>query len=30
VIVDRKGQIVATELGGLTLERLDALIKPLL
>jgi thiol-disulfide isomerase/thioredoxin len=30
VIVDRKGQIVATELGGLTLERLEALIQPLL
>jgi thiol-disulfide isomerase/thioredoxin len=30
VILDRKGQIVATELGGLTLEKLDALVKPLL
>lgn len=30
VIVDRKGQIVATELGGLTQEKLNALIKPLL
>jgi thiol-disulfide isomerase/thioredoxin len=29
VVVDRKGQIVATELGGLTVEKLEALITPL-
>lgn len=30
VIVNRKGQVVATELGGLTHEKLEALINPLL
>jgi thiol-disulfide isomerase/thioredoxin len=30
VILDRKGQIAATELGGVTQEKLDALIAPLL
>ncbi len=30
VILDRKGQIVATELGGLTQDKLEALIAPLL
>jgi thiol-disulfide isomerase/thioredoxin len=30
VILDRKGQIAATELGGLTLEKLEAVIAPLL
>ena len=30
IILDRKGQIVATELGGLTQEKLEALIHPLL
>ena len=30
VILDRKGNIVATELGGLTTEKLEALISPLL
>lgn len=30
VILDRKGQIVATEFGGLTLEKLESLLNPLL
>ncbi len=30
IIFDRKGQIVATELGGLTQEKLEALLSPLL
>ncbi|HAN57054.1 MAG TPA: TlpA family protein disulfide reductase, partial [Betaproteobacteria bacterium] len=30
VVVDRSGKIVATELGGLTGAKLEALIKPLL
>jgi thiol-disulfide isomerase/thioredoxin len=30
VILDRKGQIVAAELGGLTREKLELLLKPLL
>ena len=30
VILDRKGQIAATELGGITQEKLDAMIVPLL
>lgn len=30
IILDRKGQIAATELGGITQEKLETLIKPLL
>ena len=30
VILDRKGNVVATELGGLTAEKLEALVRPLL
>ena len=30
VILDRKGQIAATELGGVTQEKLEALLRPLL
>lgn len=30
IVLDRKGQIAATELGGITQEKLEALIKPLL
>lgn len=30
IVLDRKGQIVATEMGGITQEKLDALLLPLL